>query len=537
MQLLLNNIEVEIDEQTIIGFEIQAYDITEPGRPKITISNNFTIPLTSKNLAVIGFGHNSQVDSDVIYNQILVKYIIDNEVFLDGARARLEKVSDRIELFIYQKNSVWDTFKKTKIPSILPDLLTYLNTKYSYPLVDSKHTGTYGAFVSMFIEDHGLKIPYYFSNLSLYQVSETEPFFEGLDYITLADGTKQGGHLALYLKDFIQFLEYKYSVDFQTEETFDGNIFNDAYASKTYVPFQGITMQYDSGYFLSVKSAETYDPLKDISIKDDKSIYDLLTAYFKHFNCLIDTVWKEGEYVYKVYRFDDISTFGNVINWSGNLDSNKPIIFKPSVDKWAQNSIIKFNSVFEGGNDLLNSKTIAVANENIESESIITDIDSFVCGFTLSGTSKSIPVLNTTEPFNGFVFFVDSGLTENVTVHLNSDSAVLTLDIPALYSLASEYSVLATMMNKPKFYEVEKWLTLSDIRNLRFFAQYYFEELGGSYFINKISGFNPAKKNVPTKLELIKISNATPTIEIEGNYWVDGIPNKFVDGQGNYFIW
>lgn len=536
MELFLNNIAVDTDDQTIIGFEIQSYDVSDPGRPKIVISNNFTIPTTSKNLSIIGFGHNPQVESDVIYTKIDVKYIIDNEIFLENARARVEKIAERIELFIYRKESVWDTFKKIKISDILPDFLAYLANKYSYPLVDSKYMSGFAGFVNLFTENQGIKIAYYFSNLSLYRDSETDPYYEGKDYITLADGTKQGGHFSIYIKDFFQFLEIEYNIDFQTEEIFDGNIFNDVYASFAYVPFQGLTAKYDSGFYISTNTTETYDPLSDISIKTDKSIYDLMTAYFKHFNALIDSIWIDGSYVYRIYRFDDIESMSDIVNWSGNLSTNK-ISFRPIVDKWAQKSYIKFNQIYEGGDSLLNSKQIIVSNENIETESTITEINAFICGFTESLTNKLVPVLNTVEPFNGFVFFVDSGLSETVTVNMDANNVSINLDIPSLYSLNNEYLVLSAMMNKPKVYEVEKWLTLADIRNLKFFAQYYFKELGGCYFINKISGFNPAKKNVPTKLELIKINNKAPSIEIDGNYWVDGIVNKFVDGSGNFFIW
>jgi len=91
------------------------------------------------------------------------------------------------------------------------------------------------------------------------------------------------------------------------------------------------------------------------------------------------------------------------------------------------------------------------------------------------------------------------------------------------------------MIEYPKVYEIKKWLTLNDIYNLRFFRQYYVRQLNGSYFINKISGFNPDKSKEPTTIELIKISDKTPTPTFDFDYWVDGFNNKFTDGFGNYF--
>ena len=78
-----------------------------------------------------------------------------------------------------------------------------------------------------------------------------------------------------------------------------------------------------------------------------------------------------------------------------------------------------------------------------------------------------------TQAFKEFTFLVFSGQRENVDVYLGSNVINVSLQIPALYDLTAEYVLLAEMARKPKVYEVEKWLTLSDIRNLRFFKQYF----------------------------------------------------------------
>lgn len=536
IELRLNNQIADIDDKTIIGFELQTYDITEPGKPKIVISNNFTIPLTANNRKIVGFAGNSQVDTDAVYLKIDVKYIIGNDILIENARARVENISERIELFIYQKEEFWDTLKKTKITDILSDMLDYLILKYSYPSITSKDADL-GTFVSKFnTNTTGLKIPFYFSNLSAYRVSEAEPFFEAPNYITLADGTKQGGHFSLYIKDIFEFIESHFNIDFQTGETFDGNIFQDSFFLKMHTPFQNIAVRNDSGYYLDIQSStDLYSPLDDIAIKADKSLFDLLSVVFKHLNILIEPLFLDGSYVYRLYRFDDISTKAPVVDWSGNM--SEKISFKPAVNGYAQNTYIKFSSVFEGGDPFLNSKKIVVANENIDAEKTLIEIDSFICGFTKSLADNLIPVLNTSEPFNGFTILIDTEESESVEVYYNDQSTTVQLDIPGLYSLNDEYNVLASIMNKPKIYEVEKWLTLSDIRILRYFCLYFFKELGGSFFINKISGFNPANNNTPTKLELIKVSNKTPQSTVDGNYWTDGKANRFTDGKGNYFIW
>ena len=68
-------------------------------------------------------------------------------------------------------------------------------------------------------------------------------------------------------------------------------------------------------------------------------------------------------------------------------------------------------------------------------------------------------------------------------------------------------SLMDSILAYPKFYEIKKWLTISDIRGFEFFKQYYISELNGSFFVNKIKGFNPDKSKDPTTIELIKVSS------------------------------
>jgi hypothetical protein len=91
------------------------------------------------------------------------------------------------------------------------------------------------------------------------------------------------------------------------------------------------------------------------------------------------------------------------------------------------------------------------------------------------------------------------------------------------------------MLNFPVVYKIKKWLTITDIINLDFFKKYYVNSLGGSYFINKISGFNPNNSKSPTEIELIKIDNSAVLPVSPRAYWIDGLGNVFADGFGNRF--
>jgi len=118
-------------------------------------------------------------------------------------------------------------------------------------------------------------------------------------------------------------------------------------------------------------------------------------------------------------------------------------------------------------------------------------------------------------------------------------TATLKLRIAQLYSITGEYNLLKTIYEYPKFYTIEKWLTINDVIALDFYKIYYIKELRGGFFINKISGFNPDDNKKPTKIDLIKVGE-TPPLPIGESYdvdvFVDGNGNPFVDGSNNFFI-
>jgi hypothetical protein len=531
-KVLLNGIELDIDEETIIGFDIQTYDVKEPAKPKVIISNNVSFPPTSTNLKAIGFTNNPQVDSEVAFNLMLLTYIEGNDIIVENAKVRITEVLDRIKLVIYQKNDAWDTFKLLKFPDIEAKLFAFLAVKYNYPTVLNK-AGSFATFLDFFINsNHGIIIPFYFSNL---YNQETESgsgiYLEGLDFITLANGGMQGGHFSVYAKDFFQFLEDEYNIDFQTNELFDGNIFQDLFATKVFIPFQSLTIINNGGYYLNLNETETYTPLKDVTIKADKSIYDFVIAFFQHFNVIIDNFWLNGSYVNRCYRFDDMLNYAPIKNWSGKLSGQSKYI--PIVDGYAQKNYITFSKIYEGGDKYFNSRKILCANKNIDPEIELFSINAYVPNGVTSDAGKWIPDLSVSNAFTDFTFLIDSGQTQTVKVWFNTENIDVTLKVPALYDLSSEYQLLESVMNKPRLYEAEKWLTLSDIRNIRFFCQYYIEELGGCFFLNKIKGYVAGSLKSSTKIELIKISNNTLLNIPDADNYIDGVGNDFTDGNNN----
>jgi hypothetical protein len=176
-------------------------------------------------------------------------------------------------------------------------------------------------------------------------------------------------------------------------------------------------------------------------------------------------------------------------------------------------------------------------NYNLDKITDLITIDAHIPAF-VEITGGVIPDLSTVESFATFEFLIngtDTSTGINIKISHDSDTqeTTLTLKKAALYSLSGEYVLMNSIMNRPRFYTIEKWLTLEDIRNIEFFKQYFIRELNGSYYINKISGFNPYRSNAPTKLEVIKISDKVALTAIALDYYIDGVENYFTDGQGN----
>ncbi|MBT3417097.1 hypothetical protein HN425_03455, partial [Candidatus Woesearchaeota archaeon] len=67
------------------------------------------------------------------------------------------------------------------------------------------------------------------------------------------------------------------------------------------------------------------------------------------------------------------------------------------------------------------------------------------------------------------------------------------------------YTALESMLTDPVGYDAELDLSLLDIHEFRPNELYKIDELGGIFYVNKISGYN-SKSRKATKVELFKIS-------------------------------
>lgn len=560
-----NVYQLDIDDSTSIGIDFQAYDFKEPGKRKINISNSFTVPATSHNMRAFGFPGNVHTRSNRFYEKWYIDYWIDNIHFVKNARMRLEQIdleANRITLFIFEKADIWEDMRNLLWPDMIPELLIWLRDVKGYPVrVGGSSTHEFSGSLEQFLNQYvgnteGLILPLYFGNQAQF-LRYTESNYGdnelGNSAITLYSWGynpdelteklySEGGHFAIFARTMFEFLEYKYGYNFYTAGGgFAGNIWDDSIISSVYTPVRDICVSTITGnkwaFFQRNESYPGYFyPYKDTGDKTDKSVFDFVQSFFHHFNIVIDS--EDNSTDVKLRRFDDITLHGRVYDWSGLA---KQPLFKPYITGYAQNNYIKFASVYTGGNEYLNSKTIVCGNTSLDTESDLFTIDAHIPGVS---QRFSAPMIDTEESFETFQFFVNSAVTTTNNVLIRCFNrldqvvhvAYIKLYTAQLVSLSTEYLTLDGALTHPEYYEIEKWLSLSDMVNFGPFNLYYFRELNGTYFINKISGFNPDKSKAPTKMEVIKITDKAPEAVFNTNFWTDGIGDTWTDGSGDSWI-
>jgi hypothetical protein len=548
MRLLkFNGQKVDIDEQTAIGIDVQAFDIRTPSATKINVSNNFTIPKTVNNLKLVGFAGQAYEMNNAVYEPIYVNYWIDNEHLIKDGKLKVE-VSNRIECFIYSKSDIWDDLKKYAYADFVADLIEWLDI----PKLGTESNVSFQDFLIPYTENtEGISLPLTMGNLFNQLANETEYFEDktkiwvnALVNVESSLRESNGGHFFIYAKTIFDFLADKYNVDFHTDGGgVTGNVFDDEYILRMLTPLKNLTIRLNAnGYYFINDIDSTYltpsifAPEKDLKYCDGKSVFDIVDGFFKHFN-IIKTEKDDNIYL---RRFDGILDFGRIVNFSSNL-SGEPT-FKPTVEGLAQQNLITFKNIFPTGAPTFNSKTILCNNTNIDAKVTILEIDCYVPSL-IEGVGGNIINLSNKEAFKVPTWLIrDEFQNSNYTdiffnaIGTGQQSASLRLFGLSIYSLANEYNLYAAIVARPKYFEVKKWLSLADIIDFDFFNQYYIKELGASFLVNKIKGFNPDKSKEPTTLELILSSYAAPIMLKDIDYYIDGLGEMFIDVEGDFFI-
>lgn len=550
--LRINGIDVDIDDKTSIGITLQTYDVKKPGETFINVSNTFSVPATLKNLATFGLANNPQSQSTKVYEVNYCNYWIDNEKIINNAKIRVEGIQERIDLFIYEKQDIWDQLKRLTYTELSRGLMDWLWATKGVPSPSVPYTGTSQGFIDIYSNTtEGIILPMFMGNLYQYVIPGGSTPRENFTTIYLEDLVFNGGHFCVYLKTIFEYLEYNFNVNFLTSGgVLPGNIWDDPIAPLIYIPFRNITTElFDVGggnvdITIDVQTGDDqeYKPYDNVKDKEDKTAYDLVVAFIQHFNLIKDELVIGSERIIRLARFDELEN-AEVLEFSDRLSGTPK--FKPSIEGYAQENYIKFKEIYPEGDSLVNSKKLECLNANLDVKTDLFEIDTYIPSIFLDIDTSNGDILDmsTKESFKTFQFFISNGITpNNVTIKIFTSEegdytmGVKQLQLARIYDLTSEYNFLDEIITYPKFYEIEKWLTIADLKNFEFFKQYHIKDLNGSFFINKIKGFNPEKSKKPTTLEVIKVGTRTPVYPPFLNYWTDGVADGFVDSENDYWF-
>lgn len=551
--LYLNKNKVDIDDETVIGITYQSYDFKNPGTRKVKITNTFSIPCTSNNLRIIEnagnpqwFGNeiNSVQVGCAIYNEMLCDYYCNNEILLKNAKIRIDEISDRISIFVFEKKDIWEQLKELSWHTFQSELLDYIN-----PPIGNTYFGDY--ITQFTLAGANPFLPFFYSNF--YYESGSVQEDEG--YITLTidpsfSRVQSGGHFCVHVDKIFEFLEYKYGVNFLTTKNqidisfnVSGNIFNDPICKKMIIPVRDwyIVRTEPSKwefcpYRLNPKIE--YTPHGNIVDKEDKTLHDFVTAFMQHFNIIVDEYEIGSNEIIILRRFDDIERYANIKDLTEKITGTYK--FKPMFADYAQNNYIKWKEIYPNGGANVAQRTLVSKNLNSDVTKDLFSIDAYIPS-VVEYNSNFILNLSTAESFKTFEFLIYNNSKQPTQcryydIIMGTTSDTLNLHIAQLYSLNSEYQLLERAIKYPKFYTADFWLTIEDVRNLEFFKLYYVRQLNASFFLNKISEFNPEKSKAPTTLELIKISDRAPSNppEIDKGY-VDFLAEGYTDFLSTYY--
>ena len=489
--LIIDGHKVDIDDKTAIGITLQSYDIKNVGAMHVNISNSFTVPITYNNLGIFGNPQSPFSKSTKVYEEATCNYFLGSEQIIKDGRIRLSSIQDRITLFIFEKDNVWDAIKLVKWDEFGRDFLQWMQTEKGLPSSSNPFNGTLTQFLTPYANaTEGVFLPFFYGNLYNKELYKDGPFLEDNSTLYIRNWDEEGekadgGHFCIFYKTIFEYIEHKYDVNFLTSggQTI-GNIWDDEFALRMFEPLKNISLRANTQgtqWSFYWDEEPNFLPLKDVQDKQDKTLSDLVGVFFKMFNILKDEIQIDGKDVIRLARFDELETIAPVVDFSGRFDGIPK--YEPLIQGYNRSNVIKFKEVFEQGDSLQNARTLTSENRNLDATATLMEIDAYIPATIRINGGVALD-LSPKEAFKTFTPMIDDGLVDNnVNVIMNTDEAIFTAPLKlkkaALYSLEGEYRFLDKIIKYPVSIEWNKWLTLNDIRGLEFFKQYYIDQLGG----------------------------------------------------------
>jgi hypothetical protein len=494
--LQVNGQEVELSKNTVIAINFQNGDLSDVSQRKATISNSIELPFTSKNRSIFEFIENINYSGTLPYSQVVVNYYDGNIQLLNSAKGFVITKKNGYELKIISSGGVLDLLRETRLRDLLRDNFTALESTTGSGLIDLAFAKTSGYYL---------------------------PYWAYYDYYyDAAQNTLLDGHFAIMLTEVFDYIETLTGYSF----TKSGTVYHDSEFEELFIPFYDVVP-----YKFTAANWKTYlfdDPtltgtyvsdwvIDDFDYFGGKSVMDLIKVIATMFCCVVEI--DEQNKQFNLVKFNDLS---DIVDWSGKLLSIKNKKF--SFGKYQQNNYINYktDSLITQDNARI---LFSCNNSNLEQRAdfnigaIITNkylsIDApHSC--PLIGTIKNAVdnenIVFTSDPLKNIAIFKkrpvawlvgnhDLGIhveSSGVATFSKEQSACVQIDFTA------EYSRLEETLTNCVSYNAELNLNLLDIHSFSHFNLVKIDELGGVFYVNRITGFNSLSKTA-TNVELLKI--------------------------------
>lgn len=514
-RLYINEQIVDIDSGTAVGITLQGFDILDPGKLKTNISNDVSLPKTAKNLNSIGLNSLNFWAENKVYESITIRYYIENELIVNG-QCYIKEVGDRIKLVLVTKPKVWDVLKSYYWIDFIKDYSDWLSINHStFPnIINDLQTNE--RIKIMLYEGHLFGTKDNASNITI-------NFAEGL-------AQRSGGYLFISIKWVFNFLSYKLQFHFDHEVLDGEDIWIPARSLAIGAVYNNLGAQ--TAFEVKYRAENFKEISENTKDKQNISIYNIIIAYCKANNYSI--VFTNSSVLIRHFSGLKESSPYDLTPFM----STKLPIFTPILNAYSKANYIYYEKYYAGAIENENSIKLDCQNQNIPELTTLYTIDkTYFPKVNFFGTYLLMDLKNQ-DSFDNIVF---AGFTVGTTVVNIRYSDNIGASHSQNFSIQQakqpqppNFDAYQAMILKPKIYTAWFYLGIDFFRNFDPLRQYYVRHLYGSYYVNKVDGFNPKSKD-PVKLELIYSSAKLPPSP-DVNIWVDGGGNPFVDGGVNQSI-
>lgn len=557
--LYVNDTIIDIDDNTAVGVYVTTIDPYNPTTIKKTSTNNFSIPKTFNNLRIFGYANNPTYTNvgakyiDRSYERMEFKYYYHNELVFKGL-CYLDKINDRIHIVGYEFPDVFDWMRSISYNDFLNSYLNdFLKPKYNVPIKGDSNvfltefqrylsTGTTKCDALQFIGSFQNEDGDFYKDYTRFGMGRVRGFSftfnrvgspfdeEGIKVIT-------GNHYSSRFKYIIEYIKQQYNADTNNIGTIDFEVgtagcFIDSDLEQTaYLTLRGLSpagSNTDAMYFYA---SVFFVPESGYP---DKTLYDIFALFIKQFNLVVDSSVVGDETTYAIRCFSDIES-ANIYDFNRNIDLSD-YDFEPKFAGLAQQNIVKYEFLPAEMSPQYKGAILRSSNMNLPYKSDMASIPVF-CGeeFLIDGDTETLKISNnkSDKAKTNFIImkrqsqnYLDlSGKNFNYRISGYNGGeffTVLGAEPPSLgvpFDLSEIFSFMNTFFDKPKKYKIKKFFSVQEIRDLKKWQLYYIKELGGSFVISEISGFNP-RSSKATDVTVIKISDLTSDIYEEFDYFV-----------------